>query len=256
MQFEIERQTKVLNTGEYPIQETRGTRDMSGKTHSQRIKEEADDYRYFPEPDIPPLHFSSEYLEELRAGLPKLPAELIAEYEKLGVAREHAEMIVTEKVKSDLLSQIISGGCDRELVVEVAKSMVSDLANLQADTNTDWNELIPDLAAYLEILTLRKQGKINSNTAKELTKLLINRDLIGIKAIHKYIEANSLLIKGDASDIIEIAKKLILADASAKERYQKNPNTAMHFVGQLMKETKGSANPQLAKEIVVKILTE
>lgn len=252
MQFEMERQQKLLASGQTPTQETRGTRDMTGATHSQRVKEEADDYRYFPEPDIPPFRFSDEYIEELKSQLPTLPDELIAIYTAKGVSGELAEVIVADEEKAAFVEPFLKS--DR--LAQVFKLVTGELTVQVEQTGKSWSELITEPKSLLKLIELKESGKINSSTQKDLLGKLVAGELKTEQEIENYLAENNLGMSANTDKIEEIARRVVAADPTAKERFAKNPNMAMFFVGQIMKETKGSTDPQAAREIVVKILSE
>ncbi len=257
METEIDRQTKLLDKGETPKQETRGTRDMSGKTYSQRSKETSKDYRYFPEPDIPPIEFEDEYLSELESEMPKLPGELLEEYvEKLGLALEMAETIVSEKEKSDFLNTFIKKTDDAKVVEEIAKLIIGELTVIQEELNKAWSDLISKPDVLIELVKVYLGGKINSNVMKDVLREVVKDEFKSAGDLTKYLDKQNLTMTDDSGELEEIAKEAIEKEPDAVERYKKNPKIAMHFVGQVMKATKGSADPQKTKEIVEKILDD
>lgn len=249
--YEVERQTEILDKGETPVQETRGTRDMTGKTHNQRIKEEADDYRYFPEPDIPPLHFTDSYIEKLSSTLPTLPEELKANYIKAGIAADTAETIVASLAKIKFIEQFLPY---KESLAEVAKLVVGELTVLKQETGKTWAELVPVPEVLVKLINLKQEGVINSNTQKQLLARLVNSEIKTEKDLVQIIETEGMGSRSDTNELEAIARKVIAADPTAKDRYVKNPKVVMYFVGQLMKETKGAANPQVAASLVENIL--
>jgi aspartyl-tRNA(Asn)/glutamyl-tRNA(Gln) amidotransferase subunit B len=228
---------------------------MSGKTYSQRIKEEADDYRYFPEPDIPPLYFEDEYIESLREQIPELPEVLKKRYLGYGIAENIAEDIVSSGFRRDYMAEFEQQVKDNETLQEVAKLLVGDLSAL-VDSDDDDAEPVsrPAVAAVLKTIELRKNSTITSNTQSAILQKLIGGELETVEDIKVYIEENDLAVESDSGAIKDIAAKIIAQDPQAKEKYDKNPNVAMYFVGQVMRETKGSADPKVTKEVVEEIL--
>ncbi len=258
LQFEVERQTKLLNSGQKVVQETRGTRDMTGETYSQRIKEEAADYRYFPEPDIPPLQFSAEYLAELQASLPKLPEELLAEYLKIGISAEIAENLINTKAKVDIFNNFARINNQPAVLQEVSKLIVGELTVLKQAAGLTWSLVLPDenvLLIIIKILELKLANKINSNTSKDLIAKALKAEFGNTDAVENYLLENSLLMTANTEGLEAVVSKVLATDPTAKDRFAKNPNLAMFFVGQIMKETKGSANPGVIKELVIKLLS-
>ena len=132
--YEIARQTEILRAGKLPIQETRGYRADTNSTVSQRTKEEAADYRYFPEPDIPPLLFSQAYIESIRARLPLLPSDRISSLVTQGVSQKSAELIAKNESLANLLSEI--GAIDASLIAHAANLLVNKKISSRESAST------------------------------------------------------------------------------------------------------------------------
>jgi len=256
LETEFERQAEILESGETPKQETRGARDMTGKTSSQRSKETADDYRYFPEPDIPPLEFSEQFLQGIRSSMPALPQELLLKYMGLGMTQEMAEVIVAEAdLARQFESYLVALGSEQELALEIAKYIVgmSDASEAretadQAQSSSQNSYMAAEaLAASIQ---LKLSGKVNSSNFK---KLLENTELKNAAQVNEFAAAQGLLIDNQI-DVKAIARELIAAEQGAKQRYAKNPGVAMFFVGQIMKQTKGAVEPQAVKALVIELL--
>ncbi len=254
LETEFERQAEILESGEIPKQETRGARDMTGKTSSQRSKETADDYRYFPEPDIPPLEFSEQFLQGIRSSMPALPQELLLKYIGLGITQEMAEVIIAEADRARQFESYLQVlGSEPELALEIAKYLVG-----MSDTTSNLDDNISSVnkTSYLPAealsasIQLKLSGKVNSSNFK---KLLENTELRNADDVNEYAAAQGLLIDNQI-DIKAIASELIAAENGVKERYAKNPGVAMFFVGQIMKQTKGAVEPQAVKAAVIELL--
>jgi aspartyl-tRNA(Asn)/glutamyl-tRNA(Gln) amidotransferase subunit B len=126
IKFEIERQKAILESGNVPIQETRGLKDMSGETLSQRVKEDSDDYRYFPEPDLPPVTLTDEYIDSIRKTLPELPEKKKHRYmNEYGISSEIAENIVSNYDSAVTFEDLINGVTDKESIQEIDKDVES-----------------------------------------------------------------------------------------------------------------------------------
>jgi aspartyl-tRNA(Asn)/glutamyl-tRNA(Gln) amidotransferase subunit B len=228
---------------------------MSGKTYSQRSKETSKDYRYFPEPDIPPIVFEDDYLGELKSQMHKLPGELLETYTKdLGLTLEMAETIVSEKEKSDFLNTFIEKTDDKKVLEEIAKLIIGELTVLQEESGEAWDKLISKPEVLVELVKVYLEGKINSNVLKDVLKEVVEGKFKSPKDLEDYLENQNLTMTDDSGELEKIAKEAIEKEPDAVERYKKNPKIAMHFVGQVMKATKGSADPQKTKEIVEEIL--
>lgn len=206
MEYEIKRQGELLDQGEVPKQETRGYRADTGTTVPQRSKEEAQDYRYFPDPDIPPLVISKEFVDKIRAELPVLPEARLASLQALGVSDSAGAILVKNL---ELLRFF-------DLVMAKDKSVAKQLANALVNKKIDVNKISPD--SYLASLT---------SSASQLSD----------------------------EDITAIIQSVLTANPKVVADYKGGKQNALGFlVGQVMKESKGQANPKQINQLLVKML--
>ncbi len=241
---EYKRQSELLDNGETPVQETRGLVDMSGKTVSQRGKEGEADYRYFPEPDIPPIEFSNEKIEDIRDTLPEMPLEKERRYVKdLKIDREIAETIVND-VKLARFFEAAVEKVDSELAIEVAKWIAGDYTALINDGELDSENVKPEHISSL--VNLVSENKITGKTAKKVLKKCFETG----KSPTEIVKNEGLEQVSDESKIKEIAQKVIKDNPKAVEDVKKNPNAIMFLVGQVMKEMKGKADPQTTRKLL------
>jgi len=205
IKYEIKRQRELLEKGETPAQENRGFDESSGKTLSQRGKEEAHDYRYFPEPDIPPMFFDNEYITQIKKKIPKLPDQLIKELvKKYGIPEESVKAII----RMDKTDQL------RELVEEGLKA--KEVANL----------------------LINKKEYQNISTKEFISKTKSQKETVS-----------------DESELGEFVRKVIEANKKAKEDYKKGKESALKFlIGQVMRETKGKADPKVVEKLLLEKL--
>jgi aspartyl-tRNA(Asn)/glutamyl-tRNA(Gln) amidotransferase subunit B len=249
IEFEIERQGARLDAGERIVMETRGYVDATGETTSQRSKEEASDYRYFPEPDLPPLQITPEVVEELRAQLPELPdarrARLEAEF---GLTRDEAVMLTETRARADDFEATVSlAGTERARTV--AHWLMGDVMRLlhtiSADAELTDSKLTP--AHVAELVALVEDGQITASTAKEVLDVAFD-DGAQPSAI---VEQRGLGKVTDESTIDAIAVQVIEANPKAVEDYRSGKDSAIKFlVGQIMRETRGQADPNSAAELL------
>lgn len=212
IEFEAKRQAEILDKGETPKQETRGFNEVGNNTVSQRSKEEAQDYRYFPDPDIPPIVWDSEELEILRKVLPELPDAKVARYIKdYGLAMQVAQTLVSEQI----VAELFDGAAKLALEESVA---VKDVANYIANQKPDPLKVSPD--EIIQAIKEKKSGKIEDET--ELAKIaeeVIKENEVSVNA-YKSGKENAIqaLIggmmrktqgKADAGKSMEILKKLL-----------------------------------------------
>jgi aspartyl-tRNA(Asn)/glutamyl-tRNA(Gln) amidotransferase subunit B len=249
LEYEIERQIEVVEAGGRVTQESRLWNAAEGRTYSMRSKEQAHDYRYFPEPDLPPLIVSREFLERKRAELPELPearrARMIAEYEitakdafTLTAEREFADRFEAaartarnpRRVANVLLNEV--GGRLKALDLEQAQSPVS-------------------MAGIVQAADLLDEGKISSKQLKQLFDVCFEKGE-DFAAVYEREKPEQI---SDASAIEALIDEVIAANPKQVEQYRAGKKTlAGFFVGQAMRAAKGQANPALLNELVTKKL--
>jgi len=249
LEYEIERQIEVLESGGRVMQETRLWNAGEGRTYSMRSKEQAHDYRYFPEPDLPPLIVSAEFLSEIRKKLPELPearrARMIAKYElsvqdahTLTASREFADRFEAaartarnpRRVANVLLSEV--GGRLKALGLEQEQSPVS-------------------MAGIVLAADLLDEGKISSKQMKQLFDVCFEKGE-DFAAVYEREKPQQIT---DASAIEKLIDEVIAANPKQVEQYRAGKKTmAGFFVGQVMRASKGQANPALLNELVTKKL--
>jgi aspartyl-tRNA(Asn)/glutamyl-tRNA(Gln) amidotransferase subunit B len=241
--LEVARQTASITKGNTPIQETRGLVDMSGKTVSQRTKETEMDYRYFPEPDIPPITFEEGVIEEVRKSLPELPQEKKHRYiSSLGMEPDIAETIVQDHSTARFFEEAIRDIKDTAIIAETSKWMVGEFAMLEKE-HPD-HKCTP--AHLAELATLVHEKKITRTTAKEVLEICFSEGMPpGTVIKQKGLEKVS-----DESELEGLVDKVLEANPQAIEDVKQNPNAVMFLVGQVMKESKGQADAQVLKKLL------
>lgn len=174
IEFEVTRQTEILVSGSRPTQETRGFNSNTGETFSQRTKETAQDYRYFPEPDIPPFQFTKDQVRKWQAELPKLPAQIRSELVSQGVSRDKAALVASEPDRYDMFTKITHAGFDTPRSVDIINNVSPDISNnldkIITWANAKYSAGVTDnatlltlaqkvLAAHPQVVTDFKAGK-------------------------------------------------------------------------------------------------
>ncbi|MBC7327232.1 Asp-tRNA(Asn)/Glu-tRNA(Gln) amidotransferase subunit GatB [bacterium] len=251
LEYEINRQLKILQSGGTIVQETRGWSEERKETFSMRSKEEAHDYRYFPEPDIPPIIVDDEWLREIRERIPELPAEKEERFVKeMGLSKEEAHILVVSLPLARLFEEAISLYPEPK---KVANWLISDFQGI-LNTEKKSIEEVPFRAEFLvEMLKLLDDGTISIRIAKEIFPQVV---LEG-KAPKKIVEEKGLLQIADEEVIRRIVMEVISEEKEAVEQYLKGKEKAMGFLmGQIMKKTKGKANPSIASQILKEKLEE
>jgi aspartyl-tRNA(Asn)/glutamyl-tRNA(Gln) amidotransferase subunit B len=249
--YEIDRQTTALENGGTIVQETRHWNEDAGATASMRSKEEAFDYRYFPEPDIPPLEPSAAWIDEIRAELPELPRARRVRYEtEQGLRPEVARVLVADRASSELFEATVALGAPTD---KAANWITQDVAGLVNRRGGDVGgsritaRHLADLIALLEADTISGQG-----AKQALEEVADTGD--DVAAI---VERRGLTQVSDAGALGAIADEVIGENADAVEQFRAGKEGVIGFlVGQVMKKSKGSANPKLAQELLRERLTD
>ncbi len=266
IEFEIQRQSEILERGEKIIQETRGWDSQKGITYSQRKKEEAQDYRYFPEPDLPPLHIWDEEkeeglfdLEKLREELPELPWEqkekmitdynlspvqantLLLDNNLLNFWKKVIEILQEKKVFNNKISNLVSN------------YLISDVKGFVETEKIEWEKVKLSPVSFVQLMILLEKGKISSRVAKDILQEMIVRggeaeSIVRERGLEKVTAPEQLL---------PLIQEVIKENPKAVEDYKKGKENAIKFlVGQGMAKTKGSADPKVLEKLIQKILQE
>ena len=243
--YEIERQTTVLQSGGKVVQETRGWHDTRRETFSQRTKEEAEDYRYFPEPDLPPLHLDDAWIEAVRASLPELPDVKVARYMAEYELSEYDSRVLSEEraVGEWFETAVTAGGIPKS----VANWMINELFRLMNEAKLSIDAIQVTPAALVELIGLVDKQTINNNTAKDV---LAEMFTIGT-APTEIVEARGLAQISDNAALQAIIDQILDDNAEQVARYLEGQEKLRgFFVGQVMRQTKGKANPGLVNQLL------
>jgi aspartyl-tRNA(Asn)/glutamyl-tRNA(Gln) amidotransferase subunit B len=257
--YEIKRQTEILEKGGKIIQETRGYDSNRDLTFSQRKKESAHDYRYFPEPDIPPMNFSEEHIENIRKSFPELPEQKEKRFiEEYGMSKENAVVITGDKhlaayfeeVASEIKEKLNCGefGIDEGRCLRLAGNyIVSEMQKHLIKSKTDIRNVKISPENYAELVAIVATGKINSSAAQTVLEEMYQNG--GDPS--QIIEEKGLVQLDDKAELEKIVKGVIEKNKKSAEDYRSGKENALQFlIGQIMAETKGKANPEIAKEIL------
>jgi aspartyl-tRNA(Asn)/glutamyl-tRNA(Gln) amidotransferase subunit B len=249
--FEVERQIALLESGARIVQETRLFDPSRGETRAMRSKEEAHDYRYFPEPDLLPLRLSSEWIEQVRSELPELPAAKIQRYqEELGVPEADAEVLVTTLELAEYYEETARLSNQPKLAANWVRNEVLGLLNEQKVEISEFALRPPGLARLLELI---QQGVVSGKVAKEVFEE-ISRSGEDPEAI---VRKRGLTQIDDPAVIRQAAESVIAANQAQVEQYRSGKAQVFGFlVGQLMKQTRGKAKADLANQILRELLDE
>jgi aspartyl-tRNA(Asn)/glutamyl-tRNA(Gln) amidotransferase subunit B len=257
--YEIKRQSELLEKSEKIVQETRGWDSVKNVTVSQRKKESAHDYRYFPEPDIPPMEFTATYVENLRSKLPELPdakekrfaleysldAKDISVLTTQNDLAEYFEQVVGE-IKEKISSHEIESS--EEKVIKLAVNyIVSELRKHLIENKHDIRDIKITPENYAELIGLVADGKINSSAAQSVLREMYHTG--GDPS--QIIEEKNLGQMEDSSELEAAVESVLAANSKSVEDYKAGKQNALQFlVGQVMSATKGKANPKVVLEMI------
>ncbi|HBT50077.1 MAG: Aspartyl/glutamyl-tRNA(Asn/Gln) amidotransferase subunit B [Caldanaerobacter subterraneus] len=245
LEYEIKRQIKVLEEGGTIVQETRRWNEAKGITEPMRTKEEAHDYRYFPEPDLVPIIVTEEWKEEIRKTLPEMPdakrERFITQY---GLPEYDAKVITSSKKMADFFEKCASNYHSPKIV---SNWLMGEFARLLNDTGKEIDEvpITPDM--LIELLKLVDDNVISGSIAKTVFEEMFFTG----KKPQIIVEEKGLRQIADEGELRRIVRKVIEENPKSVEDYKKGKEKALGFlVGQVMKETKGKANPQLTNQLL------
>lgn len=259
IQYELKRQEQVLKAGEKVVQETRGWNDAKGMTISQRLKEEAQDYRYFPEPDLPPLDLSHFTLSELKREIPELPAEKRRRFaEEYGLTPERADFLVNEPTLADYFEKAVSElAADdnanlKDKVAILFNYLTSDLKGLLMEREFAITDVAPKKITpenFADLMQLIFDKKVLSRGAKDILGKMLETGLDP----NRILEEEGLEAVSDEGALEETVRKIVEENPGAIEDYKKGKENALQFlVGKAMVALRGRGNPETLKELIRK----
>ena len=244
IEYEIDRQIEIVEEGGEVVQETRLWDDNSRETRSMRGKEDAHDYRYFPEPDLMPLEISREWVEDIRAKMPELPSQKRQRYMDLGLSEYDANVIVEQMGLALFFDEVLKLGATPKIAVNFIMGEIAAYLKEEHIEITD-TKLTPDNLA--ELISLIEKGTISNNIGKQII-LEMMKD--GKKA-SQIVEEKGLSQISDEGAIKEIVQKIVNDNPEQVSAYKGGKVQLLgFFVGQVMKETKGRANPKTVNELI------
>ncbi|MDI6877888.1 MAG: Asp-tRNA(Asn)/Glu-tRNA(Gln) amidotransferase subunit GatB [Desulfitobacteriaceae bacterium] len=244
MEYETERQAEVLDAGDKVVQETRTWDEGKGITISLRSKEEAHDYRYFPEPDLVPLVIERSWVEEIRRTLPELPTERRMRYESLGLSEYDAGVLTSSRALADFFDEALSRYADAKILTNWV--MGEFLRLLKANQQSVLDSPISPVQ-LAELLELIDKGSISGKIAKGVLEDMYATG----KDAALIIKEKGLGQISDEAALAEIVEQVIAAHPQSVEDYRAGKERAIGFlVGQIMKATKGQANPSLVNKLL------
>lgn len=251
LEYEVKRQTQVLLSGGVIQQETRRYDDATGETVLMRVKEGASDYRYFPEPDLPPLTISDETIARIKEELPEMPQARRERYiQELGLPEYDAMVLTLTREMSDFFDATLEAGADAKQASNWLMGDVSAYLNSQQKTLSETKLTPENLAGMIQLIA---DGTISSKIAKKVFKELIEH---GGDA-KKVVEEKGLVQLSDPAQLLPIITEILDNNAQSIEDFKNGKDRAVGFlVGQAMKQTKGKANPGVVNKLIMEELAK
>lgn len=245
LEFEVSRQTEVLTSGNDVVQETLRWNEEKGTTITMRSKEEAHDYRYFPDPDLVDIYIDEEWIDRLRAALPELPDARKARYiEQYGLSSYDADVLTSSKDLAEFFDNTLNHYNDAKAI---ANWIMGDLLRYLNENNLEIKNSKVTPKALGELLSLIEDGTISGKIAKTIFKDTIETG----KEPKAIVEEKGLVQISDEGEIARVVESVIANNPESVEDYRNGKEKAVGFlVGQVMKETKGKANPQLVNKLI------
>jgi aspartyl-tRNA(Asn)/glutamyl-tRNA(Gln) amidotransferase subunit B len=253
--YEIERQAQALDSGTQVRQVTMGWDEGRGCTVEQRVKEESDDYRYFPEPDLPPLRVSRSWVAEIGAALPELPdskrERFVAEY---GLSQSDAAVIVADRDVAVYFEDTVAIGQKKDIAPRTVGNWVTgELFRLLKAEDIDISQVRVAPEALADLIALVEEGTITANSSK----VVFGEMFATGQPPEQIVEARSLAQVSDQDALAEIVVATIAANPEQVAKYRAGKETLLQwFVGQVMRATRGKANHQIVTELFKEKLQE
>ncbi len=249
LHYEIARQIEALDLGEPVRQVTMGWDERHGRTVEQRSKEESDDYRYFPEPDLPPLRISRDWVTRIAATVPPLPDDrrdrFISGY---GLSRADASVLVSDRDVADYYESAVKHGQEKGIAPRTTANWVTgELFRLQKAQDVEIQDAKVTASALADLIALVENGIITSSTGRQvLTEMFATG-----RSADEIIEEKQLAQISDQDSLAEVVEDILAAHPEEVAQYRAGKETLLQwFVGQVMRATRGKANPQMVRELL------
>lgn len=249
IESEKNRQIDLIESGEKVVQETRRWNDDKEYSYAMRSKEDAQDYRYFPDPDLVPIHISDEWLEEIRSRQPEFKTEKMKRYkEEYGIPDYDIEILTDSKKLADIFEQT-TAICNNPK--KVSNWLMVETMRIIKEKSMDVSDISFSPANLAALIKLTDDGSINSSVAKEVFEKIFDEDIDPVK----YVEENGLKQVNDEGALKKTVEDIIAANPQSVEDYRSGKEKAIGFlVGQTMKAMKGKANPAMVNDMLKELL--
>lgn len=249
IEAEKNRQIDLIESGEKVVQETRRWNDDKEYSYAMRSKEDAQDYRYFPDPDLVPIHISDEWLEEIRSRQPEFKTEKMKRYkEEYGIPDYDIEILTDSKKLADIFEQT-TAICNNPK--KVSNWLMVETMRIIKEKSMDVSDISFSPANLAALIKLTDDGSINSSVAKEVFEKIFDEDIDPVK----YVEENGLKQVNDEGALKKTVEDIIAANPQSVEDYRSGKEKAIGFlVGQTMKAMKGKANPAMVNDMLKELI--
>lgn len=251
IEFEIQRQTEMVFEGEKVIQQTRLWNADKRTSKAMRSKEDSDDYRYFPCPDLPVAYIDNTTIETLKSELPELPDEKRERFQKdYGLTKKEASILVADRSMSEFFEEVVDIGIDAK---PAANWMLSDFSRLLNETKTEIRQSFVTPAHLAELIKLIQKGTISGKIAKTVFEEMFESG----KSAEVVVEEKGLKQVSDEGAIEGLCKQVLNDNPSQVEEFKSGKEKVLgFFVGQVMNQSKGKANPQMVNQTLKTLLSE
>lgn len=253
LEYELKRQSIVISSGGEIVRETRGWQEGRGETVSQRKKEDADDYRYFPEPDLPPLAISEEWTDEIRAAMPELPDAKAARFQsELGLSAYDADVLISDRETAEWFEEAVRLAAKQKISAKtVSNWLTGELFRISSAQNLPVTELPITQAGLVELLALVKKGTISQGVGKSVLEKMIESG----RSAKKIVKEEGLTQISDESALETTIEQVLAKHPKEVKKYLKGKKALAGFLmGQVMKATRGKANPRVVRPMIIEKL--
>ncbi len=251
--YEQVRQAEILRSGGRIIQETRGWVEERSVTVSQRTKEDANDYRYFPDPDLPPLKLSRTFVAEMTARLPILPLERETHFESLGLSSYESVTLAETRERADYFDEVMKalGGEPLRGAKLAANWVLGEVGRWSNATGRDIADFPVPASELAALIALAEAGGITGQVAKDVFDRMVESG----QSAAAIVEAQGLSQISGSDELLALVQKAIEANPKAIADYRAGKEASLKFLmGQVMRETRGRANPQVVQQLLVEAL--
>lgn len=251
VEYEVDRQSKLLESGGQVVQETRGWDDDKQSTFSQRTKEDAHDYRYFPDPDLPPVILDDKFISRIEADMPDMPSDLRKIFEQLNLDSSQVDVLLEEPDVAHFVSGIIDGH-GLKAAKTISNWLTGEVVRLVADNKVSWQSVLDKSSQLISLVSLVDGDMLSSTAAKEvlLETLKTGEDP------KKIAESKNLIQESDEAALILIVEKVLSDNPKAVADIKSGELKVVGFlVGQVMKASQGKANPGVVQQIIKRQLS-